>query len=388
MRNILYVTYAFEHFDGATFSMFNMIESLKGKIYPIVLCRGIGDVTDYCSKHDIEYIVYDYGENIYIKPRNVKSYIKFFLSYYYKKYKNHKKDDLCLSQLAVILKEKKISIVHTNTGVVTIGFKLAKAIDAKHVWHLREFQDLDFGWGLYSGWTKLKKMISESDAVVGITNILLSHFISPIQSNTFVIYNAVRRKRDACVMPKEKYFLFCAMSLCETKGVDIAIKAFALSKLYEEGYRLRIVGRKTEGYQKTLETIMDEHSIKSNVDFIGESNDVKSHMAHAQAFLMCSQNEAMGRVTIEAMFYGTPVIGRYSGGTKEIVSNEETGYLFDTVEECADLMIKTVRSDNTQLIKRAQSFAVDNFSLENYSTKICDVYNKLTISYSDICRKT
>ena len=100
-------------------------------------------------------------------------------------------------------------------------------------------------------------------------------------------------------------------------------------------------------------------------------------MAHAAAFLMCSENEGLGRVSIEAMFYGCLVIGRNSGGTKEFVLDNRTGYLFNTIEECASIMQKAVMSDNKQIILDAQNFACNNFSIEDYGAKIMKVYNNI-----------
>ena len=53
---------------------------------------------------------------------------------------------------------------------------------------------------------------------------------------------------------------------------------------------------------------------------------------------MCSQNEAMGRVTVEAMSACRPVIGYDSGGTSELIDPEQTGLLyrgdFNTLAAC------------------------------------------------------
>ena len=100
-------------------------------------------------------------------------------------------------------------------------------------------------------------------------------------------------------------------------------------------------------------------------------------MEKATAFLMCSENEGLGRVSIEAMFYGCLVLGRNSGGTKEFVINNKTGYLFNTIEECSSLMQKILLEDTSIIIKQAQDFARQNFSIENYGTKIMRVYQSV-----------
>ena len=51
-------------------------------------------------------------------------------------------------------------------------------------------------------------------------------------------------------------------------------------------------------------------------------------MNTADVVLMCSRREAFGRVTVEGMKLGKPVIGTRSGGTPEIVQDTETGFLY------------------------------------------------------------
>ena len=97
---------------------------------------------------------------------------------------------------------------------------------------------------------------------------------------------------------------------------------------------------------------------------------------------MCSKHEAMGRVTVEAMFYGCPVIGFNGGGTAEIIQDGKTGYLFNTIEECAFLMGKVITSNQEPIIKNALKEAEDSFSIESYGEKILDVYQSLLKKFS------
>ncbi len=59
----------------------------------------------------------------------------------------------------------------------------------------------------------------------------------------------------------------------------------------------------------------------------------------------------------------------------DLVRDGETGYLFNTVEECAELMRKVCTTDQEDIILRAQEFAKQNLSIENYAPKIMEVYN-------------
>ena len=92
---------------------------------------------------------------------------------------------------------------------------------------------------------------------------------------------------------------------------------------------------------------------------------------------MTSEFEALGRVTAEAMFYGCPVIAHATGGTLDLVKDGETGYLYDTIDDCANLIQKVCAESQERLILQAQDFAINNLSQEIYGPKIMNVYNKV-----------
>ena len=91
--------------------------------------------------------------------------------------------------------------------------------------------------------------------------------------------------------------------------------------------------------------------------------DDLSHLRSQAAYaITSSQNEALGRVTIEAMLAGNFVIGAKSGGTTEIIgTNEERGILYElhNSEALANAMMRAVEysaEDKNRMIKSAQEY--------------------------------
>jgi glycosyltransferase involved in cell wall biosynthesis len=95
---------------------------------------------------------------------------------------------------------------------------------------------------------------------------------------------------------------------------------------------------------------------------------------------MCSKNEGLGRVTAEAMLAGCPVIAHASGGTLDLIRHNDTGYLFNTIDECAHLIQHVVTSNQDKTIDNALLFANENFLEESYGKKVLDIY-KRTLSH-------
>ncbi|KAL0342036.1 UNVERIFIED_CONTAM: N-acetyl-alpha-D-glucosaminyl L-malate synthase [Sesamum calycinum] len=83
-------------------------------------------------------------------------------------------------------------------------------------------------------------------------------------------------------------------------------------------------------YVKALLTYLSTHSnLSKSVLWTPATTRVASLYAAADVYAMNSQGvgETFGRVTIEAMAFGLPVLGTDSGGTREIVEHNVTGLL-------------------------------------------------------------
>jgi len=384
MITVLYVTFAYKNFDGATYSLMDLIKSVGDEVNPIVMVRTEGCVHDFFTNNGVECIVCDFKEDLIGKPVKFHQYMKYFLQFIPNQLSFYQKNRECAENVARILSGRKIDIVHINNTVMSVGYDIAKSLNSKTVWHLRGFMDLDFGWMPLRGWYKYKNTLKQTDAVIGITNTVLEHHVSLEHKNAYVISDAVRSKDDTClVMPKEKFFLFVAGFLTEQKGCDFAISAFAKSGLAANGYKFKIIGEAHPKYLSKLNQIVAHAGISDAVEFLGRNDKVKEYMIRAKAFLMCSENEGLGRVSIEAMFYGCLVIGRNSGGTKDFVFDGKTGLLFNDIDGCIIAMQKAVETDHQQIIRHAQQFARENFSIENYGGKILEVYVK-TLNQNNI----
>ena len=171
--------------------------------------------------------------------------------------------------------------------------------------------------------------------------------------------------------------LFCSYNINKVKGAEFTIEAFAESRISSLGYRLVMIGNCDETYKEYLLMIAEQLRIREQICIIPCQTDVKPWFSKASAFIMASENEAFGRVTAEAMFYGCPVIARATGGSLDIVQHGETGWLFRDIKECAELISKVCDNKQNSIIVKAQEYALNNFSEEVYAQKILNIYHKL-----------
>jgi glycosyltransferase involved in cell wall biosynthesis len=98
--------------------------------------------------------------------------------------------------------------------------------------------------------------------------------------------------------------------------------------------------------------------------------DLAGHMARADALVLPSVSEGLGRVVFEAMACGTPVIGSRVGGIVEMVVDGETGFLVEPgqVDALAGKLawILSHPSEARTMGRKAREFARGFFSAESY----------------------
>ena len=364
---------------GSTASLYNLIDSLRGSINPIVLFREKGVGYDYYVSHGIECHTYPFVRLYELRKNNILEVWKHPWRWHY--IKKLRFDYGCYKYVKNILAGRNVDIVHTNTSPNDIGVFLARKLHAKHIWHVREFCDLDFHFDIYGGLPRLRQLINGADARIAISTAIRDHWQMK-NENTWVVHNAIRKRDDACyIQHKEKYLLLSSYYLTESKGARFAIIAFALSGMKEYGYHLKLMGNCSADYKQILLMTAKEYNVSNAIEFVECQKDVKPYFSHATAYLMASDYEALGRVTAEAMFYGCPVIAHATGGTLDLVKNGETGYLYNTIEECADLIKKVCSENQEYIILNAQQFAINNLSQEVYGPKIMEVYNAVMNKY-------
>jgi hypothetical protein len=73
---------------------------------------------------------------------------------------------------------------------------------------------------------------------------------------------------------------------------------------------------------------------------LGYRDNPSAYVKLADVAFLGAEKEAFGRVTVEAMLLGKPVVGAASGGTIEIIDDTSTGFLFEPgdIEKATDIV--------------------------------------------------
>lgn len=139
----------------------------------------------------------------------------------------------------------------------------------------------------------------------------------------------------------------------EAKGQNLAIEAIAIARKVGIDIELTLVGA---GSHRPLVRLAESFGVDDLLTIQGPTADLSPYWATAHVGLMCSQREAFGRVTVEAMRAGLPVCGTDSGGTPEIVKPGVAGLLSpagDAAALAANLMMLEADEDLRRRLARA-----------------------------------
>ena len=139
--------------------------------------------------------------------------------------------------------------------------------------------------------------------------------------------------RDILKIGKEKYVIGIIGRFDPQKGQLFLLKSFyELRKLGLE-VELLMVGDKTEGegsaYFDEIETFIAKHKLEDVVFVHPFMKQVNVFYKAIDCFVMASEGETFGMVTLEAMLFGLPIIGTDTSGTPELLENGDLGLLYE-----------------------------------------------------------
>lgn len=373
MINLLYICTDWYEIEGSTRSLINLIHAVKDEVYPIVLVNNHGKVADLFQGLGIETIVAPFFY-IWDNPKPIITALHHpKRSLFYRRLTQNTE---CCKQVLSYLGNRKIDIVHTNTTVTDVGIALSKSLKAKHVWHIRE-NLTEIGVHPYGGYRRHRRLIENADYRIFISKALRDFYDFPSQ-NADILHDAV-----FSILPipntdgRQPIILFCAADINDFKGAPLAVEAFCLA-FPNTSYRLVFAGNCSESYKRRMIAQAEEHGMGNRLDFFGYQSDMEPLYRKAAVFLMCSRYEGLGRVTLEAMAYGCPVVALDSGGTTDFVIHEETGFLFDSIDKCVSMLKRATNEDCRGIVSNACRVVKEEYTEKIFRERLMAIYKKLS----------
>ena len=278
-------------------------------------------------------------------------------------------------------------LIYSNTSVENTGLLLAKITRKKHITHVREFGDLDYGLKCIFGKKFKSTYLNKSNGLIFNSKVVQDTVLTGAYKKTIcaVIYNGICDSKNPYEYRKldEKQINIGFIGFIQPqKGQLEAIRYLKNLLKTSEKCRLLIYGTGEKSYIRKITDYLVTNKLDKKVLIKGFEADIKNIYDSLDILFVFSKNEAFGRVTIEAMQKGIPVVAYRGGGTLELIDDKKDGLLFSNKEEF-QLIINDLIA-NKQLYKTISSNAIkkikSHFSEERYINEIKKFINKVFTS--------
>ncbi len=368
------------HLGGAERSLMELVLAFKsnpGLGYDVwVLCpKQTGPLIDLCRQKNVDYSILEIPKLFLGLSRKHpwRSCFCFFLGF--KKLTNY------LTSFTALMNEKKPALIHSNglkCHVVT-GF-LYNKLKRPVFWHIRDLLSSKLVSLLLKCFYKKNiRLIANSKA----TAAPFLKFRKPVT----VFYNGLdfeKYKPNPASNPTPIVGILGA--LARWKGQIEFIKM--AKKLVDLGVKVkfRIIGDEIydtpseRGFKEEIRHEIIKLELGEKVELVGFKEDSVSALHELHVLVHASiKPEPFGRVVIEAMACGIPVVASQAGGILEIVDHGKTGLLFTPgdIDQMA-LLVKRILDEHdlrNQMIQNAFKKVQKDFNLDNQVIKMAELYN-------------
>jgi D-inositol-3-phosphate glycosyltransferase len=305
--------------------------------------------------------------------------------------------------------EQELPVISIERNKKYFDFKRARLVakqfekDEIDIVHFRDNRDLDFlGWVKFFSSRKIKLVYHQAmqlgvskkdflhtlrfkriDAWVSTLNYMQQQVVTQtrfpaerlhvIPLGSSVDGTSTLSKEDVRAtmnLPNEKFIVGVVGRLDEKKGQLDVIEAIPQLKNSEKSMHVVFVGdqtkNETDEYVQKLNNTIAQEQLQEIVSFLPHQSNMQQLYGAFDLVIVPSWDETFGTVTIEAMASGVPVIGSNTGGTAEILENEQ--FLFHA-NDPSSLGLTWLEVMNNDVLRVDWAIQLQHKFQEKYSMK-------------------
>ena len=351
---------------GAERSLLDLVLGLKKSgIHPVVILPTYGDLVDALNEHNIQSIIFMHYGWIGRRYKMIKGTYRYLFN------------RLAVNFLTSRLSNEGFDLVYSNTIYSPMGALVARSLNIKHILHIREFVHEDMGADFDYGTSYATKFVANTSSYLVYNSYAVRTKFEPffVDVPSVVIYNGWLAGKPPCSTNREMLTHKKTIKLCivgsvhRGKGQHKAIEALSILKRNFPNITLNIVGTGDISYIRELKELCSARQVSSCVNWFGFSNNVAEIFRQSDIALVCSENEAFGRVVVESMAEGCPVVGSDSGGIPEIIIQGKNGLMYDgSFEDLARQVCILINDPElyTLIVKEGIIDVYNRFGHKNY----------------------
>lgn len=287
-------------------------------------------------------------------------------------------------RLAGFLRRENFALVHANDGRMITSWMLAAQLVRKPaIAHCR------------TRWSRSRLAyvaLRVADGIIANSNYVRDSLPKDLQQCTTVVANPFElpsvvtgNSRDSMrnLVGGSGPIVAFVGTFQPQKRADVFIHAAAIMRERRSDLRFVLFGR-DNGIEKSLRRLCTELGVDVVTTFAGFREDVRELLAGCDVLLAPAVDEGHGRVLVEAMLAGVPVVASASGGHVEIVSTGRTGLLVpaDSPDALADSACRLLDDPtNAQaIVESALAYARASFSPAAHAAAVGALYRRVLSS--------
>jgi glycosyltransferase involved in cell wall biosynthesis len=229
-----------------------------------------------------------------------------------------------------------------------------------------------------------------STVIIANSKATASRFTPHSQPKIKVVYNGVdlpwlqdsNVKTHDLIGEQEKIILTVARAT-KMKRHDLVLSAFEQVAKYDSRVCLVCIGTKDEwelDWWEYLQEMTRQSPFARRIHWVGKVEDVRPWYRQASILVLVSENESFGRVIVEAMACGVPVIAARSGGIPEIIRHQQDGLLVapGNVEELQAALTSLLRDQSIrERYAKSALGRAERFSLDSHVVKMVEIFENI-----------
>jgi glycosyltransferase involved in cell wall biosynthesis len=280
--------------------------------------------------------------------------------------------------------EQQVDLIHSNTILTPEGGLAARQLGLPHVWHLREMLGRGNPFPLRMTGSRLRRFITQhASLVVANSHVAAASAGDSIPPSMMrVVPNGIDLHRftprgnlpgrdgavvvamvGAITSRTKRHALFVEAAGQLADRSDLEFRIYGHDPIADSTHR--------DAYGLHIHALAESYfGGNGRFRFAGQVSDPVQIMSEIDILVHPAENESFGRVAVEAMAAGLPVVGVRGGGIGEIVVDGETG-LLATPKDPVDLAEKMRQLiDSPELCSKFGAFGRKRAEL-HYSIEAC-----------------
>ena len=271
-------------------------------------------------------------------------------------------------------------IAITNTLATPIGAWAAREENITHYWFIHEIPPLARNLVyLFNEGKSLKQVGALSQKIIVPSDFVGEYYKAhfPEAGKIEVVYQSVDIVPPARPRVDQPFTIGMLANFEPNKGQHIAIEALREVVKEHPDTHLLLIGGNHSRYAQEIKESVIAYKLESNVSIVEHTIHPHDYLIQADAALVCSGFECFGRVIVEGLKCGLPVIVPDKPFGRELIREGYNGFLYnrDDAHDLARKIILLRRQDLSTLKQNALDSVENRFSVHSFAQDFTAIIN-------------